>query len=119
MRRATRRQFIAGLGAAGVSLPLILPRLARGETQAKNLRVGFVATGGQAGSHTNAAHEMGLKCVCFAEVDRSRLERRAGEGGLGEGQGLHRLAEDVRETRQGAWTWFSSPRRTTAISLLP
>ena len=33
--------------------------------------MGFVATGGQAGSHTRAAHEMGLKCVCFAEVNRS------------------------------------------------
>ena len=71
MHRATRRQFIAGLGAAGVSLPLVLPRLARGDTQARKLRVGFVATGGQAGSHTNAAHRLGLKCVCFAEVNRS------------------------------------------------
>jgi hypothetical protein len=72
MRRATRRQFITRLSAVGVSLPLVLPRLARGETQAKDLRVGFVATGGQAGGHVSAAHGMGMKCVCFAEVDRSR-----------------------------------------------
>ncbi len=91
MRRATRRQFIAGLGAAGVSLPLILPRLGRGAvqlaTQAKDLRVGFVATGGQAGSHTGAAHRMGLKCLCFAEVNRSNWSGVLGKEGWEKAKG--------------------------------
>ena len=87
MRRATRRQFITGLGAAGVSLPLILPRLARGDSQAHNLRVGFVATGGQAGSHTGFAHSAGLKCVCFAEVNRSNWNGVLGQEGWGKAKG--------------------------------
>jgi predicted dehydrogenase len=70
MHRATRRQFITGLSAVGVSVPLILPRLARGATQASDLRVGFVGTGGRAGAHIDFAHKQGLKCVCFAEVQR-------------------------------------------------
>jgi predicted dehydrogenase len=72
INRATRRQFITGLGAAGVALPLVLPRLARADSNAKQLRVGFVATGGRAGAHLDAAHKLGLKCICFAEVDRTR-----------------------------------------------
>ena len=34
--------------------------------------MGFVAAGGQAGSHTGAAHRWGCSCLCFAEVDRTR-----------------------------------------------
>ena len=59
MHRTNRRQFITRLSAVGVLLPLVLPRLARGETQAKSLRVGFVATSGQAGGHVSAAHDLG------------------------------------------------------------
>lgn len=58
--------------AAGMSLPLVLPWLAQARSPNQSLNVGFVATGGRAGAHTSAAHKLGLKCVCFAEVDRSR-----------------------------------------------
>ena len=68
----SRRQFLTRAGAAGVSLPLVMPWLAQAKSPNQNLNVGFVATGGRAEAHTAAAHKMGLKCICFAEVDRSR-----------------------------------------------
>jgi hypothetical protein len=68
-------------------LPLILPRLARGESQANKLRVGFVATGGRANAHLDAAHQLGLTCVCFAEVDRSRWKGVLGKDGWAKATG--------------------------------
>jgi predicted dehydrogenase len=68
-------------------LPLILPRLARGESQANKLRVGFVATGGRANAHLDAAHQLGLACVCFAEVDRSRWKGVLGKDGWAKAAG--------------------------------
>jgi predicted dehydrogenase len=43
--------------------------------------VGFVATGGRASAHLDAAHKMGLNCVCFAEVDRTRWKGVLGKEG--------------------------------------
>ena len=100
-QRTTRRRFLAQAAAAGISLPLILPRLGQGRSPNGTLQVGFVAAGGQAGSHTGAAHGMGLKCICFAEVDKARWGGVLGKEGWGKAAGLHRLAQDVREARQG------------------
>jgi len=85
--RATRRQFITGLGVAGMSLPLVLPRLARGDSKARNLRVGFVATGGRANAHLDAAHRLGLTCLCFAEVDKSSWKGVLGKEGWAKATG--------------------------------
>jgi predicted dehydrogenase len=80
-QRTTRRQFIIQAGAAGMSLPLILSSRAHAKSPSGTLNVGFVATGGQAGSHTKAAHALGLNCLCFAEVDRARWRGVLGKPG--------------------------------------
>jgi predicted dehydrogenase len=49
--------------------------------------VGFIAAGGQAGSHTGASHGAGLQCIAFAEVDKTRwkgvLEKKGWEQAAG------------------------------------
>ena len=49
--------------------------------------MGFIAAGGQAGSHTGAAHGEGLQCIAFAEIDKSRwggvLEKKGCENAAG------------------------------------
>lgn len=79
-RSSTRRQFIgrAGLGAASA---LAFPNILRAQGANSKLQVGFVAVGGRAGAHTEAAHRLGLQCICFAEVDKSRW------GGVSEKEG--------------------------------
>ena len=86
-QRTNRRQFITQVGVAAATLSWAVPRLARAKSVNEKLNVGFVAAGGQAGSHTGQAHGMGLNCICFAEVDKSALERRVGQGGLGKAVG--------------------------------
>jgi predicted dehydrogenase len=71
-QRIARRKFLAQTGVAGLSLPLILPRLAQARAHSGALNVGFVATGGRASAHTGAAAKLGLNCICFAEVDKTR-----------------------------------------------
>ncbi len=72
--RTTRRQFITQVGAAGAALSWAVPRLARARSVNEKLNVGFVATGGQARSHTGAAHGLGLNCICFADVDKTHWD---------------------------------------------
>jgi len=85
-QRTSRRQFLAQAGA-GLALPLILPRMGRGQSPNETLQVGFVAAGGQAGSHVGAAHGMKLQCICFAEVDKSRWGGLLGREGWGQAVG--------------------------------
>ena len=80
-RRTTRRQFIAQVGVAGATLSLAVPRLARSASVNEKLAVGFVAAGGQAGSHTGYANGMGLNCICFAETDKTRWDGVLGKKG--------------------------------------
>ncbi len=77
----TRRRFLAQVGAAGAAFTLSVPRLARAKSINGKLNVGFVATGGRASEHTAKMHEMGLNCVCFAEVDKSRWNGVHGKKG--------------------------------------
>ena len=70
--RTTRRQFLAQVGVAGAACSQVLPRLAHAKPSKSSLNVGFVATGGRAKAHVDAAHKAGLNCICFAEVDKSR-----------------------------------------------
>ena len=81
IQRTTRRQFIAQVGVTGATLSWAMPRIARAQSVNEKLNVGFVAAGGQAGSHTGAAHGMGLNCICFAEVDKSRWSGVLGKKG--------------------------------------
>ena len=78
-QRTTRRRFLAQAGAAGVSLPLILPKLAQGRSANQNLNVGFVATGGRAGEHVGQADRMGLNCLCFTDVDKNAWKNVVGK----------------------------------------
>jgi hypothetical protein len=80
-RRTSRRHFIAQVGVAGATLSLAVPRLARAQSVNEKLNVGFVAAGGQAGSHTGTTHGMGLNCVCFAETDKTRWNGVLGKKG--------------------------------------
>jgi predicted dehydrogenase len=70
--RTTRRQFLVQAGAVGVALPLFVPGAVRAKSPSGTLNVGFVATGGRAETHTETAHQMGLNCLCFAEVDKTK-----------------------------------------------
>ncbi len=79
--RSTRRQFIAQVGVGGATLSWAAPRLARARSLNEKLNVGFVAAGGQAGSHTGQAHRMGLNCICFSEIDKTRWNGVLGKQG--------------------------------------
>jgi predicted dehydrogenase len=87
IRRSTRRQFIAQVGVGGATLSWAAPRLARARSLNEKLNVGFVAAGGQGGSHTGQAHGMGLNCICFAEIDKKRWNGVLGKQGWGQAVG--------------------------------
>lgn len=72
MSNITRRQFIKGSAAVGAACTIGFPKLLRGQGLNEKLQVGFIAAGGQAGSHTGQSHGAGLQCIAFAEVDKSR-----------------------------------------------
>ena len=80
-RRTTRRQFIAQVEVASATLSWAVPALARTRSVNEKLNVGFVATGGRAEGHTGESHTMGLQCVCFAEIDKSRWNGVLGKAG--------------------------------------
>jgi hypothetical protein len=86
-QRTNRRQFITQVGVAAATLSWGVPRLARAKSVNEKLNVGFVAAGGQAGSHIGQAHGMGLNCVCFAEIDKSRWSGVLGKEGWGQAAG--------------------------------
>ena len=87
MSNITRRQFIKGTVAVGTACTIGFPRLIRAQGLNEKLQVGFIAAGGQAGSHTGAAHGEGLQCIAFAEVDKTRwggvLDKKGWENAAG------------------------------------
>jgi predicted dehydrogenase len=72
MSKITRRQFIKSTAAVAATCSIGFPRLIRGKGLNEKLQVGFIAAGGQAGSHTGQSHGAGLQCIAFAEVDKTR-----------------------------------------------
>jgi len=72
MSNITRRQFVKRAAAFGAASAIGFPSLLRAQGLNEKLQVGFIAAGGQAGSHTGASHREGLQCVAFAEVDKTR-----------------------------------------------
>ena len=72
MSKITRRQFVKRSAALGAACTIGFPKLLRAQGLNEKLQVGFIAVGGQAGTHTRASHGAGLQCVAFAEVDRTR-----------------------------------------------
>jgi hypothetical protein len=80
MSNITRRQFLKRT-AVGAVCSIGFPSLIRAQGLNEKLQVGFIAAGGQAGSHTGAAHGAGLQCVAFAEVDKTRWNGVHGKKG--------------------------------------
>ncbi|MBE0536060.1 MAG: Gfo/Idh/MocA family oxidoreductase [Phycisphaerae bacterium] len=71
MSNTTRRQFLKRTAAVG-ACTIGFPSLIRAQGLNEKLQVGFIAAGGQAGSHTGQSHKAGLQCIAFAEVDKGR-----------------------------------------------
>ena len=69
--RISRREFM-GAAAAAAACSIGFPSLIRAQGLNEKLQVGFIAAGGQAGSHTGQSHRAGLQCIAFAEVDKTR-----------------------------------------------
>jgi len=63
-KNISRREFM-GAAAAAAACSIGFPSLIRAQGLNEKLQVGFIAAGGQAGSHT-------LQCIAFAEVDKTR-----------------------------------------------
>lgn len=82
----SRRKFLttSGLGAAST---IAFPNVVRAHKPNSKLQVGFVATGGRAGAHVNAAFEDGCQCIGFAEVDKNSWKSVLGKEGWGEAKG--------------------------------
>ena len=72
MSNITRRQFVKRTAAAAAACSISFPSLIRAQGLNEKLQVGFIAAGGQAGSHTGQSHGAGFQCVAFAEVDKTR-----------------------------------------------
>lgn len=70
--RLSRRTFVKAIGAAGLSTPLIHPRLLRAQSPNGKVRISFVATGGKGGVHVGAFNK--LECPCYADVDTNQFE---------------------------------------------
>ncbi len=81
MSKITRRQFVKRSAAVGTACTIGFPSLIRAQGLNEKLHVGFIAAGGQAGSHTGQSHREGLQCVAFAEVDRGRWGGVHGKAG--------------------------------------
>ncbi|HUV63031.1 MAG TPA: Gfo/Idh/MocA family oxidoreductase [Sedimentisphaerales bacterium] len=87
MSKLTRRQFIKRTTAIGAACTIGFPRFLRGRGLNEKLQVGFVATEGRARAHTKASHEAGLRCMAFAEVDRTRWDGVLKKEGWSEAKG--------------------------------
>jgi len=81
MSNITRRQFIKGTVAVGTTCTIGFPHIIRAQGLNEKLHVGFIAVGGRADAHTGAAHEAGLQCIAFAEVDKTRWNGVLGKKG--------------------------------------
>jgi len=79
-RKMSRRDFMGGAAAAAVC-SIGFPSLIRAQGLNEKLQVGFIAAGGQAGSHTGQSHRAGLQCIAFAEVDKTRWNGVHGQKG--------------------------------------
>ncbi len=85
--KITRRQFIKGTVAAGAACSLGFPSLIRAQGLNEKLQVGFIGTGGQAGSHTGFCHNAGLQCIAFADVDKTHWDGVTGKKGWEQAKG--------------------------------
>ncbi len=87
MSRITRRQFVKSAAAFGAASTIGFPNLIRAQGLNEKLQVGFIATGGQAGSHTGQSHNAGLQCIAFADVDKNQWNGVLGKEGWAKAKG--------------------------------
>ncbi len=87
MSKITRRQFVKSAAAFGAASTLGFPKLIRAQGLNEKLQVGFIATGGQAGSHTGQSHNAGLQCIAFADVDKTKWNGVLDKKGWGQATG--------------------------------
>ncbi len=87
MSKITRRQFVKSAAALGVASAVGFPNIIRAQGLNEKLQVGFVATGGQAGSHTGQSHNAGLQCIAFADVDKNQWNGVLGKKGWEQAKG--------------------------------
>ena len=87
MSNITRRQFVKRTAALGAVSAIGFPSLIRAQGLNEKLQVGFIAVGGQAGSHTGAAHGEGCQCIAFAETDKTRWGGVLEKDGWGQAKG--------------------------------
>jgi len=85
-RKISRRDFMSG-AAAAAACSIGFPSLIRAQGLNEKLQVGFIAAGGQAGSHTGQSHGAGLQCIAFAEIDKSRWDGVLGKKGWEDAKG--------------------------------
>ncbi|MCF7973984.1 MAG: Gfo/Idh/MocA family oxidoreductase [Phycisphaerae bacterium] len=81
MSKITRRQFVKSAAAFGAASAIGFPNIIRAQGLNEKLQVGFIATGGQAGSHTGQSHNAGLQCIAFADVDKNQWNGVLGKKG--------------------------------------
>jgi len=81
MSNITRRHFLKSTAAVAATCSIGFPSLIRAQGLNEKLQVGFIAAGGQAGSHTGQSHGAGLQCIAFAEVDKTRWNGVHGKKG--------------------------------------
>jgi hypothetical protein len=81
MSKITRRQFVKSAAAIGAASTLGFPNIVRGQGLNEKLQVGFIAAGGQAGSHTGNSHSAGLHAIAFADVDKNHWSGVQGKKG--------------------------------------
>jgi len=81
-----RRRFIQQV-ALGTTAAVAFPSISKAQNANSKLNVGFVAVGGQAGSHTGAAHGEGAQCIAFAEIDKGRWNGVLEKKGWSEAKG--------------------------------
>jgi predicted dehydrogenase len=70
--RTTRRTFVKSVAAAGLTMPLLMPRLVRAESANGKLTVAFVGTGGRAEAHVGEMAGMKIPAACYCDVDTGR-----------------------------------------------
>ena len=81
MSKISRRQFMTSAAAIGAASTFGFPNIVRGQGLNEKLQVGFIATGGQAGSHTGNSHSAGLQAIAFADVDKNHWSGVLGKEG--------------------------------------
>ncbi|MBI1371467.1 MAG: gfo/Idh/MocA family oxidoreductase [Phycisphaera sp.] len=74
--RLTRRSFIASISTAGLTLPLVMPRLVRGASPNEIVRhAGFGANGMSWADMSSFSRNKNWKLVAVCDVDRSRFDK--------------------------------------------